>query len=410
MKVDNLISLRYIFPKHSFNFISYVTFLSILGIIIGNASLVAVQSIFNGFQELTLKQIVGIDPHLRIVPQKGNYINLNNINIEKIKAIKQIHYINPTVQSKVVAVHNSKMQVFNLNGLEPNSNLLNNELPKYIISGSLGIFNQLSEQTIFIGSALAERLQVSVGESIELFTPNNIESSLLAFSQPKGYTVIVGAIFNTNIKDYDLTVAFISSNDLKNLLSIPSNSVNSIGIFLDDFQKAEEVKSKLSNALPSEVKIQTWKELNSQLYSIMKFEKLVSFAIVGIIIIIAVFNLFASLSMTLTEKQQDIATLKALGANEKLIKKIFLKVGLLIGVISTFLGIMLGIVFVFVQSHYKWFKIDINRYIIDAIPVSLNAVDVLIVAFFSIFLCFLATIYPASQAVKINIAEELRND
>ncbi|MEJ5244879.1 MAG: ABC transporter permease [Bacteroidota bacterium] len=410
MKVDNLISLRYIFPKHSFNFISYVTFLSILGIIIGNASLVAVQSIFNGFQELTLKQIVGIDPHLRIVPQKGNYINLNNINIEKIKAIKQIHYINPTVQSKVVAVHNSKMQVFNLNGLEPNSNLLNNELPKYIISGSLGIFNQLSEQTIFIGSALAERLQVSVGESIELFTPNDIESSLLAFSQPKGYTVTVGAIFNTNIKDYDLTVAFISSNDLKNLLSIPSNSVNSIDIFLDDFQKAEEEKAKLSNALPSEVKIQTWKELNSQLYSIMKFEKLVSFAIVGIIIIIAVFNLFASLSMTLTEKQQDIATLKALGANEKLIKKIFLKVGLLIGVISTFLGIMLGIVFVFVQSHYKWFKIDINRYIIDAIPVSLNAVDVLIVAFFSIFLCFLATIYPANQAVKINIAEELRND
>ncbi|MCX8054144.1 MAG: ABC transporter permease [Ignavibacteria bacterium] len=410
MKVDNLISLRYIFPKHSFNFISYVTFLSILGIIIGNASLVAVQSIFNGFQELTLKQIVGIDPHLRIVPQKGNYINLNNINIEKSKAIKQIHFINPTVQSKVVAVHNSKMQVFNLNGLEPNSNLLNNELPKYIISGSLGIFNQLSEQTIFIGSALAERLQVSVGESIELFTPNNIESSLLAFSQPKGYTVTVGAIFNTNIKDYDLTVAFISSNDLKILLSIPSNSVNSIDIFLDDFQKAEEVKAKLSNALPSEVKIQTWKELNSQLYSIMKFEKLVSFAIVGIIIIIAVFNLFASLSMTLTEKQQDIATLKALGANEKLIKKIFLKVGLLIGVISTFLGIMLGIVFVFVQSHYKWFKIDINRYIIDAIPVSLNAVDVLIVAFFSIFLCFLATIYPANQAVKINIAEELRND
>lgn len=410
MKVDNLISLRYIFPKHSFNFIYYVTFLSILGIIIGNASLVAVQSIFNGFQELTLKQIVGIDPHLRIVPQKGNYINLNNINIDKIKAIKQINYINPTVQSKVVAVHNSKMQVFNLNGLEPNSNLLNNELPKYIISGSLWIFNQLSEQTIFIGSALAERLQVSVGENIELFTPNSIESSLLVFSQPKGYTVTVGAIFNTNIKDYDLTVAFINSNDLKKLLSIPSNSVNSIDIYLDDFQKAEEVKAKLSNALPSEVKIQTWKELNSQLYSIMKFEKLVSFTIVGIIIIIAVFNLFASLSMTLTEKQQDIATLKALGANEKLIKRIFLKVGLLIGGISTFLGIMLGILFVFVQSNYKWFKIDINRYIIDAIPVSLNAVDVLIVAFFSIFLCFLATIYPANQAVKINIAEELRND
>lgn len=410
MKVDNLISLRYIFPKHSFNFISYITFISILGIIIGNASLIAVQSIFNGFQELTLKQIVGIDPHIKIVPQKGNYINLNKINIEQMQAISHIRYINPVIQSKVVAVHNSKMQVFNLNGLEPNNNLIKNELPKYIISGSLGIFNQLNEQTIFIGSALAERLQASVGESIEIFTPNNIESSLLAFSQPKGYTVTVGAIFNTNIKDYDLTIAFISSNDLKNLLSIQSNSVNSIEIFLDDFKKSEDIKLKLSSVLPSEVNVQTWKELNSQLYSIMKFEKFVSFAIVGIIIIIAVFNLFASLSMTITEKQQDIATLKALGTNEKVIKRIFLKVGLFIGVISTFLGIMLGIVFVFVQSNYKWFKIDINRYIVDAIPVSLHTTDVIIVAFFSILLCFLATIYPANQAVKINIAEELRND
>ncbi|HOK14684.1 MAG TPA: FtsX-like permease family protein, partial [Candidatus Kapabacteria bacterium] len=134
------------------------------------------------------------------------------------------------------------------------------------------------------------------------------------------------------------------------------------------------------------------------------------FAIVGIIIIIAVFNLFASLSMTITEKQQDIATLKAIGANDKLIKKIFLKVGLFIGVISTILGLLLGIGFVYAQSNYKWFKIDINRYIIDAIPVSLNIWDVLIVAFFSILLCFLATIYPAHQAMKINIAEELRND
>lgn len=410
MKVDNLISLRYIFPKHSFNFISYITFLSILGIIIGNASLVAVQSIFNGFQELTLKQIVGIDPHIRLIPQKGNFINLNDIDIEKIKDIGEINFINPTLQSKVVAVHNSKMQVFNLIGLEPNSHLFKDELPRYLISGSFGIFNKLSEQTIFIGSALAERLQVAVGESIELFTPNSIEGSLLAFSQPRGYTVSVGAIINTNIKDYDLTLAFISSSDLKHLLSIPANSVNSIDIFLKDFQKADEIKAKLSNILLQDVKIQTWKELNSQLYSIMKFEKLVSFAIVGIIIIIAVFNLFASLSMTITEKQQDIVTLKAIGANDKLIKKIFLKVGLFIGVISTILGLLLGIGFVYAQSNYKWFKIDINRYIIDAIPVSLNIWDVLIVAFFSILLCFLATIYPAHQAMKINIAEELRND
>ncbi|HOQ49858.1 MAG TPA: ABC transporter permease, partial [Candidatus Kapabacteria bacterium] len=393
-----------------FNFISYITFLSILGIIIGNASLVAVQSIFNGFQELTLKQIVGIDPHIRLIPQKGNFINLNDIDIEKIKDIGEINFINPTLQSKVVAVHNSKMQVFNLIGLEPNSHLFKDELPRYLISGSFGIFNKLSEQTIFIGSALAERLQVAVGESIELFTPNSIEGSLLAFSQPRGYTVSVGAIINTNIKDYDLTLAFISSSDLKHLLSIPANSVNSIDIFLKDFQKADEIKAKLSNILLQDVKIQTWKELNSQLYSIMKFEKLVSFAIVGIIIIIAVFNLFASLSMTITEKQQDIATLKAIGANDKLIKKIFLKVGLFIGVISTILGLLLGIGFVYAQSNYKWFKIDINRYIIDAIPVSLNIWDVLIVAFFSILLCFLATIYPAHQAMKINIAEELRND
>lgn len=410
MKVDNLIALRYIFPKHSYNFISFITLLSIIGIIIGNAALISVQSIFNGFQNLTIKQIVGIDPHLRIIPAKGNTIDLSQIDLTKLKNINEIDEINPIFSSKVVAVHNSNMQAFNLIGANPNSRIFKEELKHYLLTGQIGINDQLPMQTVYIGTALAERLQVNVGQSIEIFTPNSLEGSLTSLNQPKSYTAIVGGIFNTNIKDYDLTMCFTSINNAQEVLSLNSNFVNAIDIYLDDFKKAENLKNHITKILEDQYKILTWKELNRDLYSIMRFEKMVSFAIIGIIVLIAIFNLFASLAMTVTEKQQDIAILKAIGANNKTLQKIYLKEGLLVGSIATTIGATVGILFVLGQLKYKWFRIDINRYIIDAIPVDLNYIDVLTVAIFSLILCFVATIFPAKQASKINIQEALRNE
>ena len=410
MKIDNLIAIRYIFPKHSYNFISFITLLSIIGIIIGNAALISVQSIFNGFQKLTIKQIVGIDPHIRIIPAKGNEIDLNQIDFEKIKSIKEFKETNPIIISKVVAVHNSNLQAFNLIGAYPNSKIFKEELNHYLVIGQLGINNQLPQQTIFIGAALAERLQVHVGQTIEIFTPNSLEGSITALSQPKSFSMVIGGIFNSNIKDYDLSLSFTSFSNAQEVLNISQKYANAIDIYLIDFEKAESQKNEIAKIIGDKYQILTWKDLNRDLYAIMRFEKIVSFAIIGIIVLIAIFNLFASLAMTVTEKQQDIAILKAIGTRNKTLQRIYLKEGLLIGSIATFTGCFVGILFVFGQANYKWFRIDINRYIIDAIPVELNSADVLIVAIFSLILCFVATIFPAKQASKVNIQDALRNE
>lgn len=410
MKIDNLIAIRYIFPKHSYNFISFITLLSIIGIIIGNAALISVQSIFNGFQELTLQQIVGIDPHIRIIPSKSNLLSLKEINLLEIRKISEIKSINPVIQSKIIIVHNSNTQVINLQGIEANNILFKEVLPKYNLSGTLSLNNQFAPNTIIIGSALAERLQVSVGQQVQVYTPSNLEYGIRTFSQPKGNELTIGAILNTNIKDYDLTMSFVNLYDAREILSLDINKVSSIDIYLYDFKKTELVKSKISSLLDQNYQILTWKDLNHDLYSIMKFEKLVSFSIVGIIILIALFNLFASLAMTITEKQQDIAIMKAFGASDKIIQKIYLKEGLIIGLFSTLFGIFLGVLFIIGQQNYKWFKIDVNRYIVDAIPVSLNFNDIIIVAIFSILFSLLATIFPAKQATKFDISETLRNE
>jgi lipoprotein-releasing system permease protein len=179
--------------------------------------------------------------------------------------------------------------------------------------------------------------------------------------------------------------------------------------------EVDAIKEKLqnllqNNLLQNDVKVLTWKELNKDLYNIMQMEKVAVFCVLSLILLIAIFNVFASLAMTVMEKKQEIAIFKAIGASDKFISKIYLYEGMFIGIIGTLIGLLIGILLVLGQDAFEWLKISSNTYLIDAIPVIINGYEIAIVCIFSLLLAFIATIYPAKKANQLIISQAIRSE
>lgn len=404
MNFEHKIALRYIFSKRSYNFITVITTISLIGITIGVAAIIAVLSIFNGFQDITQNQITGFDPHIRIISKNGN-INENDSLLNKIhnSDITASAYM---LEGKAIATNNSKLQVFNALSTDGKNEGLFDIVKNNMLTGNFDISDRVFDKAL-IGARLADKLRVMPGDTLTLFSPEMMESSLISYRIPQPVKVTVWGIYQMNIKDYD-DYAFINLKAAQRLFR--TSEFTQLDIKLDDYNKAEQVKSQISKQLGSDYIINSWIDINKDLYNIMKFERMASFMIMSLIIIIAVFNILASLTMTVVEKQKDIAVLKSLGATESSLKNIFMFEGVLIGIISTIAGVIIGLIFCYGQINFKWFKIDGNKYIIDAIPLVINYWDVLLISAFSLLLSILATIYPARVASRTNITESLKSE
>ncbi len=399
------IALRYIFSKRSYNFITVITFISILGTAIGVAVLIAVMSIFNGFRELTEQQIVGFDPHVKISSEK----QFSAAYIDSLRSLSNIKAIEPVEEVRAVAMHENNMQVIIINAFKSSDNLYLEPIREKLVVGRMDLESADGLPGIVLGAMIADRMRALPGDTITLLTPAMIERSIRTFSIPSGTRFKVTGLFQANMKDYDLKYGFISSEN-QSLINSTGSDGSQLYVRLDNTEKVENSLTSIGSMAQAGIKTETWKDINKELYDIMRFERMASFIILSIIILIAGFNVLASLSMTVAEKVKDIAVLKALGGNKASIKKIYTLEGLIIGLISTTAGTVIGLGFCYGQINYKWFRVDSARYIIDSIPLSINYFDVGIIVMFSILLSFMTTIYPARRAAGTNIISALRSE
>ena len=401
MNVELKIAKRYIFPKGKLSFISIITFISIIGIAIGVAALIIVMSIFNGFRDISESTILSVDPMIRIVPAKSAYIQNTQEVIEKIQEVKSINQITPVIQSKCVIIKNDKIEIAELLSSDSN-NLLNIQ---NIVLGEL----DLTDNNAVLGITLANKLMLALFfDTIRIITPRMLQNSLQTLQIPTGISVRPTGFFQGDVKEYDLTNCYITPLLHRRLLRISDNTCSHINITTNNKKQINTTKQELKKLLQDDFNILTWKELNKDLYSIMQMERVAVFCVLSLILLIAVFNVFASLAMTVTEKKQEIATLKAIGASDNFISKVYLFEGLLIGVIGTTVGFVVGISLSIGQNTYKWLKID-NVYL-DAIPVVINSYEVAVVCIFSLLLAFVATIYPSKKANQLIISQAIRSE
>ena len=409
MKLPLKIAIRYLFTFRSFHFITFITIVSVIGIVIGVAALIIVMSIFNGFGEFTEQQLISYDPHIRILPEQGVWLeNYEKVEI-KLSAYPQIRGFAPVLMGRILASKESNIKVVQLFGYPSKQYAKVSGIGKKIISGKFDISSAEDKHKVVLGANLAYMLKSMPNDAVSLMSMSNLETSIITFSEQIGLPAKVTGIFLTNNSEYDDTYCLTSLETASKLLNPPSGSVSAVDIRLNSVDESEKVKNMLEKDLPG-YSLLTWYDLHKELYNILKFERMAVFVILSLIIIIAVFNVLASLAMTVTEKKPDIGVLKAIGADDKLIRRIYMLLGSIIGAISTIIGTAIGLGLCFGQIKYGWIKLNDAQFLVPTLPLSVHLSDIIIVICVSMLLSVAATIYPSRKAAKTGIIEAIREE
>lgn len=408
MSVEKFIAKRYLISRHKISFITIISFLSITGITIGVAALIVVLSVFNGFGSLVTSFLMNLDPDIRIeFVTESNADDANKFRL-LLEEDENILQYSEFVSGKILALHEQKNEVINLRGIDItklNSMYNLDELTYY---GKPDLKQDEKTPGIIVGIRLADRLQSLIGDTISLISPSGIERAITQFSLPNTQKFIVRGIFNSQNNEYDASLAIISVNEAQYLLGYNEN-VQGFEIKLKDNERTESYKEELAKFIdPAVATVSGWYDFHKDLYSVMQIERWVAYILLSLIIAVATFNILGSLSMSVLEKKKDIGILKSMGAKENSILKIFLNEGFLIGLIGTLAGVMLGYLICYFQITVNIYPLDPTQYKIDRLPVELRFSDFFFVAGASMLLSFLAALFPARKASKVDALEAIK--
>ncbi|MCS7229960.1 MAG: FtsX-like permease family protein [Candidatus Kryptonium sp.] len=399
------IAWRYLRTKRKMTFVSIISLISLIGVTIGVSALIIVLSIFNGFNGLVTKILVEFDPHIRI-EKKLNLSEDDLPQIEKaIADIKQIKGYASFVISKAMLISDRNNRVLYIKGIEPDKANIVSGLPDKIVLGSFDLSENENLPKIILGLTIADRVNALIGDTITLISPSF--STMFGLIQPKVKKFIVSGIFESNNKDYDGYYAFISLKSAQELFEL-DGKINGVEIRLYDMGQSENVKKIIQSRLGENFQVKTWYDLHRDLYSVMQIERWAAYVILSLIIFVATFNILGSLTMSVIEKVRDIGILKAMGAKDSDIIKIFMFEGIIIGIIGTVIGSLIGFTVCYIQIKYHIFPLDPTVYIVPSLPVEMKVTDFIAVGLAAILLCSIASFYPAKRAASILPSEAVR--
>ena len=403
MTVERFIARRYLFGKKRFSFINIISLLATLGIMFGVAALIVVMSVFNGFNGLVTSIQQDFDPHLKIerLPrvEGKSMAELRGI----IGTLDGVRGVAPFVERKAMVMAGGNANFIWVKGVDPDSVASVSRVAEKTI---LGDFRLSKRGGIILGIALADRMRVLVGDSVVLYSPAGMENLLTQFVTPTVLRCEVTGIFDSKNKMYDGSYAFLSIDDAQRLFRM-EGQYTGYELRLDDVDDSEAVQARLRERLGGGWNVLTWFDLHKDLYSVMAIERWSAFILLGIIIAVAVFNILASLTMLVLEKQRDIGILRTMGMPARRIQRIFLLEGVWIGLIGVAAGLVIGVAITWAQAEFGLVRLD-SAFIIPAIPVELRLADLALIVLGTFGLCLLAAWYPASRAKGVEIIDAVR--
>lgn len=403
MKYPFKIALRYIFTIRKFQFITFISFLSAMGITIGVAALIIVTSLFNGFREFARNEIIGIEPHIRIYYRKNDAKILMQIK-EFCSKLDQVSFY-PFVLLKGIAERNQNTRVVQF-FLVDDSVFQRHPIQKKLVYNVGENKNQnYGTTSAIVGIGLADALRLLPGETFLVISIEDIDNAIASFSLPTKKEIFVSSIFQTNNADYDFHYVFARKSFLGTFAKT-NKVVEGLDIRLGSVEQVDDIANELRRMFPN-ISVFTWYDLNKDIMNAMQFEKYAVFIILSLIISIAVFNILASLFMTVLEKKSDIAILLTIGAKEKEIRSIFQIQGMIIGALSTLFGFLLGLGFTLGQIKYGWIKLNTQKYVVSSLPMEISFPTIIAIVLVSFLLSYVSTIYPSVKASKVNVAESI---
>jgi lipoprotein-releasing system permease protein len=410
MSFETFIGRRYLRAKQKQAFISLITILSIAGVAVGVMALIVVISVMTGFEADLKSRILGGQPQVMIMRHGGAFTKYRQI-LQEVEKTPGVEAATPFIYAQIMLRSKNGASGAVLRGIDPESagrvmkTLQNLKLPSSTDAQS---FPSSSPDIpgIVLGRELAKNLGVLEGDVIYLISPRGMLSPIGHVPAMKQFKVT--GFFESGMYEYDQTFAYINIRDAQRIMRL-GDSVTGLDIRVTDLYDARNIAQKITGKLGFPYWARDWMQMNRNLFKALKLERRVMFIILTLIILVAAFNIASSLIMMVMGKTRDIAILKAMGATERSVRKIFVFNGMVIGTIGTLIGLALGLIICTALKHYNIHELtgDIY-YFTTTLPVKLELVDVLSIIVAALLICFLATLYPARQASKLNPVDAIR--
>lgn len=399
------VAWRYLFSGQRKALVSVITFISVAGVAVGVAALIVVIGVMDGADELLFGKIADLAPHVRIRSANWGPLTVDEALLKQLRARPDVKLAEPVIEKQAIIRPGR-----GAGGQERGIRLIGmDELGRNSIfdigNAKTGEAVMLDEREVLLGYPLAASLGSAAGSAIVLVATNPVKTAL--YPALKSREMFVKGFFNTKFYDFDANVAFVNSNEIRHLYRIAPGTADYIHIKLKDPFTAEAVKKALN--LGSQYDVTTWQKENSDFFGALRLEKLGLFIILLLIILVAAFNIIGTLILMVIEKTREVGILRAMGASQRLVARIFLMDGMMIGLIGTMIGLAAGLLICHFIPMIP-FNMPAAIYNFEHLPVKVKLLTVSLIVVSSMIICTLATLFPARQAARLNPVESLRFD
>jgi lipoprotein-releasing system permease protein len=417
------LALRYLRARRKEGFISVVSLLSFLGIMLGVATLIVVMSVFNGFHQELLNKVLGFSGHATVYHNRLEPLNDFETLRGKLKEIPGVTFANPMIEGQVMVSSAKSATGALVRGMSEKdiANLpsINNEALRTAIKNPDGLDEKASiegfdkSEGVAIGERMAWRHQVGLGDVITVISPNGPETPMGEAPRIREYTVV--AIFKMGMAEYDENVLYMPLPEAQDFFD-QGEGVTALDVMVEDPETITEMVTKFRAVLNDDMMIQTWKDRNQAFFTALTVERNVLFMVMTMVVLVAALNIISGLYMLVKDKSRDIAILRTMGATAGAMQRVFFITGAAIGVVGTMAGTLLGLLIAVnaenIRQFIQWVTgvnpFNEELYFLAQLPAEISPVQVVVIVSMALLLSLLATLYPSWRAAKLDPVEALR--